>query len=189
MKAFSAIKTVLRELKYLELTNVIGSKILIHSLATVEKEVQTVLQANTILFVGLLQTDEGTNQGSLKKYRLLDLVFDATSLLPETRSIDARFLKNTGYLPDTEDLKDGPIMPGCDDASLLEVLIDDINKKVWVVKMFLEDDELKNAIEQHRVAELSKTFDVSSYLSREFSVRDACLTNCETVWLFKHFYL
>ncbi len=166
-----------------------GSKILIQSLPSIEKDVQTTLQASSIQFLGGLLTAEETNYGSLKKYRLLDLSFDTISPLPEAHSIDARFLKNVGYLPDAEDIKDGPILPECDDAGLLEELIDDINKKVWLVKVFLRDDELETAIEQHRVSDLLETFDLESYFPREFSVTDACLTNCDTVWLFKHFWL
>jgi hypothetical protein len=189
VKAFTAIKTVVRELKYLELSNVIGSKILIQSFPSVEKDVQTALQARSIHFLRGLLTAEGTNYGSLKKYRLLDLSFDTVCPLPEADSIDAHFLKNVGYLSDTEDLKDGPILPGCDDAGLLEELIDAINRKAWMVKVFLEDREHETAIEQHRVPGPAETFDLESYFPREFSVKDACLTNCDTVWLFKHFWL
>jgi hypothetical protein len=190
MKAFSSLKAVLGRLRYLELTSVIRSKIQIHSLHTLERDIQSFFEASGIRFLGRLLTDEQASMGCLRKYRLLDLSFDVHGALPHTDPVDIRFLKEMGFLIDEKNnIDSGPILPGCDDAGLLLDLIKDLDKKTWTIKVFLQDPELRIAVAENRLSQLGLSFKQESYFPHELPIVDACLTNCSMIWLFKHLYL
>ena len=76
-----------------------------------------------------------------------------------------------------------------DDATCLELLQDDLElNQVWLL-LFMEGGKPAGRTGDYGQEAQAVLRVPEGYLPRPFSITDACITNADAVWFFKHFYL
>lgn len=96
-QGLDVIKSLVRGLRYEELSQLIGKTIIVNSLASAENDVREALQAN-YPFIGSLIPEE--HVGAFRKYGILDLSFEVGETVPDVKPKDIRFLKSMGFIAD-----------------------------------------------------------------------------------------
>jgi hypothetical protein len=126
--------------------------------------------------------------GVFLKYGVLDYEFNTvvTDIVLERQRV--RFLKDLGLLFDKRDVDDSMFF----DAGIgfLEEMVDETKENKLLFKIMLDrqgEGEILSA--PSPVSNEWLNTDSNNYFPCEFTVRDACLTNCGSIWLNKHFYL
>ncbi len=179
----SVIKELVRGLRYRTVDQLVGRKIKLASLERAPGELCSVIRQHGIHVDPVIQD---LSAGAFLKYGLLDYDFVVVNseLAPEPQRV--RFLKSMGLLPDKKDVDDSVFF----DAGIgfLEEMVDEIRKNKLLFKILLDSQGAYRGA-QGKPKEKWMNADPNQYFPCEFTVRDACLTNCSLIWLNKHFYL
>lgn len=179
--SLALLKRVVVGLRYAEITDLIGARVLVTRPDLAHAEVARAFAAHLPSRTSPIPGSDP--QATAAKYGLLDLEF-ATDLrpegLPRLRGEALRSL-SLQVAPDEANENSEEAL------YCLELLEEEIAEPRCIVRVFLdaESDERSTATRfQHAVESLP-----SSFWPRYFVVRDACTTNAPTLWLEKHFYL
>ncbi len=122
--------------------------------------------------------------GAASKYGIIDATFTGPSDLLSGEDVQrgVPLLRQLGFLPDT------PAEAPLEDEVMacLDEVANQVAANKTFVRLFLETPrlDLEHAIDAIRRDELPPR-----YLPRVFKVEDACATNSDHVWMWKHFYL
>ena len=179
----SVIKKLVRGIRYRTIEELVGQNMVLTSIEKGPEEICSLIGQHGI---ELSKDVRDLSVGSFLKYGILDYDFDVVKTELEAEPQRVRFLKEMELLPDKKDVDDS-IFP---DAGIgfLEEMLDEIKKDELIVKVFLDsqgDYRGGNGMPKEKWMNA----DPDQYFPCEFSIRDACITNCSLIWLNKHFYL
>ena len=184
----SLLKSVARRLRYKELPSLVGRKIVIQAVDTIEANVKSAL-ADTPVSHGVLRVSERKFiEGSMAKYGLLDLTFASSSYRLDTDFYTGLgALKTLGFLPSEDQAQsmaklDDLLGADSADPMCLRELAEDINHNEVVIRLFLRGYRIEGN-GPHLFGKLP-----ADYLPQEFTIEDAAMTNAGFVWFHKHFY-
>ena len=188
------LKKVARELRYLSLSDIIGSRVIINSIETIQADSLHALAPSLPATAVLEEPEQRFLIGSLLKYGLMDLTFAIPE--PSPTVIDAAgipLLKELGFVIEPEPRPsvraEGDVWN--DDPTCLAELAEDLNAQRLVIRLFLElSQDAAGLAWLDDSAHLFEPFMLpTDYFPRTFTVSDACITNAGFVWFHKHFYL
>ncbi len=179
----SIIKALARELRYQSLDQLVGHTVNLTSIETAADEVRCFICTHGI---ELDEAHDNRSAGTFLKYGLLDYKFAVSNPQMTAERKSVRFLKEMDILPDKKDVSDA-IFPDAGIA-FLEEMLDDARKGKLILKIFLDSQGDYRGAKGAPVEKWANT-DPNKYFPCKFIVRDACLTNCNLIWLNKHFYL
>ncbi len=190
---FASLRRIRRELVYESREDLIGAEICINGPDSISVDVNSTLRPNMPELAALI---EGA---FFDKYVFLDLTF-AVDFAPRTWArANLRLLQEYGYLPkDREEAID--CLPYGEDPmnnGSLFLLEEDLDKKRIVLRLFLQPTILSRRIHGNSrltAAERNARAREAIPLKERkfpivFRIQDAALTNADSIWLFKHFYL
>ena len=193
----------LRSVRYRTLGHLLSRKLSISNFGQIERDVLATLASEAPGDFRLVTSLENL-QVMLAKYGFLDLDFvTPRHLLSVADRLDRKAIRELGYSP-------RPMKQKSEDRGCLETLMDSVKQETHL-RMFLNSDFSRDAMtrlfdEQRRkqsgkkmdmetatealtsaifaiVEKMKKSFPVT------FTIEDACLTNCDAIWLAKRFYL
>jgi hypothetical protein len=125
-----------------------------------------------------------TPYGTLLKYGLLDLNYDATSDMAAARSHRGlSLLKEMRFVSQAAEHNSTAFDE--DAFSFWTDLLNDFEENQIILKLFLEENSAGPSLE--RLQRFRQPSLMQFPISME--ITDACLTNLESLWLLKHFYL
>lgn len=189
----ASLRRIRRELRYECRDELIGAEIVVTNTNSVAADVSRVLQ-RSIPNIGELI--EGSFQD---KYTFLDLTFLLDPQPTESLRAKLRILQEFGYLPMTKDEGLEALPAGADPMNngALFLLEEDLDLSRVVLRLYLEPTESARRIHGNsRLTPREQQLEAQKVLpvkERKFPIRfrvvDAALTNAESIWLFKHFYL
>lgn len=193
MNSTTLLKEVARGIRYHSLPHLIGRKIKIINLETVEADVQKNL--GKLLPNECMLNPDTVKPLGIAKYGILDLEF----LVPNTTlesdyQLGIALLRELGFDVKREQTK-GTGDSLTDDPFCLPELAEDIAKKQTLLKLFLESDSIvpkyvSARMSYEAIRELLDNLTLpAEYFPQEFVITDACLTNAGFIWFHKHFYL
>jgi hypothetical protein len=181
---------IARELRYRPLPALIGRRVALASLASIEEVVRGL--AWTYVPLDARWQPPEMLEGALAKYGLIDTELAAPEHLldaPDTQR-GLELLKQLGFLVSPEELAELTEAFGGDGGAFcFEQLIADLDTRSCVLKLFLQDEiefDTRNARNKPTRPRLNLP---DNYFPRELVVIDACVTNAGFVWFHKHFYL
>ena len=181
------IRQVARRLRYQPLDELVGRTITFHSLPTMLADIQAILDES---FPGCVfgGPEEPYRNGALAKYGLLDLHYHAPSHMAAIEPYSGlSLLKELGFVERPGD-SDWETSEADNMFSFVADLLDDFDRNETIVKLFLEE-------RPHRTspppAEWKTWLREPSNMPfpRTMEIVDACITNSNSVWLNKHFYM
>lgn len=179
----SVIKRLLRGLRYTELSHLIGLEIEIDSLEKLRNNLDKLLIEHKQPVASLLSEHPDV---PFRKYGILDLAFEVLNTDHPIDRKPARFLKEMGFLPDRAEVDDA-VFP---DAGIgfLEEMLEQTQSGKLMLKLFLRSRGGYQGAKDRPVEEWLK-MDLTKHFPCKFAIVDACITNCDLIWLNKHFYL
>lgn len=177
------IKQIARGIKYRELTEYVGQRLLIHSAESLETDILQGLQPPLPAECRLRPMEQKHREMAIAKYGLIDVEFSVSdSFLGNHYQSGISLLKTVGFFPPKPNQADQETHELA--LEFAEIVVDEIVEQLAVnkcyVRMILDVDEAKH---QLRLSLLP------DYLPKTFVVRDACVTNAPAIWASKHFYL
>lgn len=179
---FKRIRKTLRTVRYLTLSHVIGKQILISSVENAASEVATNLQ-NEFSWLSSSRMIE-TAELTLPKYGLLDLTFNLTDQ-HKTNSLRVEDLKTLGAFPPKSDR-----LSTTDGYFLLpefhEQICEEAENGNLHALFFLTSDTTDLIADEGKEPNV---FAFGLSFPQIVTVKDACITNAESIWTLKHFYL
>lgn len=179
----STIKELVRRLRYHSFEDLIGQKIEVSSIESAATEVGAMIEQYGIK-IGPVESH--FSEGTFMKHGLLDYSYPVLDSPVMAERQPVRFLKEIGLLLDRADVDDA-IFP---DAGLgfLEELLEQVRANQLLFKIVL-DSEGEYRGTQGPYGDKWRELDPSQFFPCRFVVSDACLSNCSSIWLAKHFYL
>jgi hypothetical protein len=176
------VRDVARALRYRPLDHLVGRSVEVHDLDEIEENVHLALGPDLPEGCRLVGPELHFREGAVAKYGILDLRFSAPGELLTEGDVrtGVALLRELGFLPGGET---GPQQRVCDDPLCLEMIQEELAKGQVYLQLFLEGGRPSAGLPYFplRVPD--------GYLPRAFRIADACVTNAELVWLWKHFYL
>jgi hypothetical protein len=174
-KHLSTIKQADRLLRYREIPNLIGAKVVVSGPITAALEVLNHIHHG---IHGPVEALTGSVAPTVMKYGLMDLQYQVPrSALDDVGPAGTRTLKHPGFVGDDDsDFDDLGI-------ELLRDLIEETMGEGGYFNLSLYDDK-EHTLDDFRCDDIP-----AGLWSRTFTVDDACLTNCPSVWFVRHFYL
>ncbi len=199
------LKTVLRGLRYALLPKLIGQRIVIGSLQSIETDIKAVLGTDLPSDQPLANPE--SYEGELAKHNFITLTFSVPrTLLTDCPIVDSKTFRELGFVFSTEDK--AAMLEG-ENWSMLDSIAEDVGQNNAIIKLFLEVEPPQTPSptwRQRLELTIKKIFKVpevppatpkrilklrleENYFPKTFIVRDACLTNSDAIWLGKRFYL
>ena len=188
------LRKVAKELRYLLLTDIIGSRVTIHSIETIQADILHSLSPPLPATAVLERPEQRFLIGALIKYGLMDLTFAIPE--PIATGTDAPgilLLQQLGFViaPKQHPAVSADGAMWSDDPTCLAELADSLNMHHFVVRLFLElppDTDGLPPLDDpaHWFAPFRLP---TSYFPKTFTVSDACMSNAGFVWFHKHFYV
>jgi hypothetical protein len=174
------VRSVARQLRYRPLGRLVGRVVEVHDLDRIEDAVRLDLGPDLPRGCRLAGPEPRFREGAVAKYGILDLSFTAPAdMLAGHVSSGVPLLRELGFLPGGET---GPQARVWDDPTCLEMLDGYLAEdRTWLL-VFLEGGR------PDRGSGDAPLRVPAGYLPRGFRVADACVTNAQGVWLWKHFY-
>lgn len=191
-KATRLIKKLATELKYRPLFDLVGRRIIIYSVDTVEDDIRREL--GSIVPEGCrLLTESQLMKGMMAKYDFLDLTFSAPAYLLNSQYESGisllkalHFIRDPSEEDDEEDDEVSELFR--DDPTCLGHLVEDVSKNMTVCRMLLNSTHPRDWDKNNRIMALELRLPFG-YFPQVFVIGDACITNAKSVWFHKHFYL
>src|SRR5262249_51255220 len=137
--------------------------------------------------LGGLRTSPQHMEATVEKFGMLDLTFEAVAPIPACPRASAKLLRDLELI----DLRDeDSILLGLEDKwqRFLQDLVAESAKGQWIVKMLLQYPNFYNTNDLTKAPHSMPRVNPITFPER-FLIKDACLTNCDQVWLFKHFHV
>ncbi|CAN5403977.1 hypothetical protein BH11CYA1_BH11CYA1_04760 [soil metagenome] len=180
---FKRIRKTLRSVRYSTLSNVIGKQVLISSAANASSEVTKILQ-NEFRWLDPTRLTEMA-EVTLPKYGLLDLSFSLVDQ-HETNPLTVKDLKNLGGFPSKNDRSqtkgDYSLLPEFHEQICEEAEMNSLNALFFLTSDAMSDEPYVSG----------GSPDVLAFTLRYpqiVTVKDACITNAESIWTLKYFYM
>lgn len=185
---FGRVWRIARGLRYHSLPELPGQTLRISSVEAAPAEILSAFSAK--LPAGCDHPTPGPEQHALTlaKYDLLDLTFEVAGEIPAGDAENGmRLLRSLGFIPAQEFRKAyasyaALLELDAEDPTCLADLDEDLQQGRSLLRLLLRTD--RPAYEGRTRLELP-----AGYFPCAFIVIDACLTNAQIVWLWKHFYL
>ena len=193
----------LRSVRYRPLGHLLNRRLSISSFDQIERDVLATLGSDVPGNFRLLNSLENL-QIMLAKYGFLDLDFvTPRHLLSVADRLDRKAIRELGYSP-------RPMKQKSRDRGCLETLMNSVKQETYL-RMFLNSDSSRDAMtrlfDEQRRKQSGKSMDMKAATEAltsaifaivekmknsfpvTFTIEDACLTNCDAIWLAKHFDL
>ncbi|MEN0062155.1 MAG: hypothetical protein AAGA48_08370 [Myxococcota bacterium] len=174
---FARLTTIARKLEYLSRTDLIGRTVYVtgsaHRWSSVREQLPVGEVASSI--------DPSINPLALAKYGILEFQWPVTAEAADHETavrVPWRTLLGRG---------DGSEEFEPEVALWLDDVVTEVTSGQLWFKLIL--DALADGRDSKTRLKHTSTQLPGSYWPRSFKVRDACITNAPTLWLFKHFYL
>lgn len=191
MSQIALIKKISRELRYRTMNELIGKTIPINDLESVEQDVTSSLGSMLPENSKLIGPARKYMEGVSAIYGLLDLTYTVPSSLLESQyESGISLLKALHFLIDSEKAEEitremrelaADTNEDFNDPTCLQNLNEALETKQTFLRLFLQTDH--KAQGRERLGLL-----LPGFFPREFTVKDACVTNSDFVWFHKHFY-
>ena len=197
---------LLHEVRYKEINELVGKKIVVSNLSSIRQELTDAIHALMHFGEDLELANDGVN-GPLAKYGILDLKFArGQRVLSERDKVSRTTLCELGFLVSKEN-KEASRELEESDPTCIENLVEGLaEEKEWLLVFleleprgnpFLEHfNATKHAIQAGVPVEEAPTFAfhqaveaLHTRFPAKFKIIDACITNSDFVWFHKHFYL
>lgn len=193
------IKKLARELRYRSLPDLVGCEITINSLASVQADIRAALGDALPSGCKFVESDAKNIEVPLAKYGLIDITLIAPpDVLDSSRRAGARLLRELGFIdgPVSQDVRENRDVT-VPDPTCLELLAEGVNKEESLIKLFLSSipqSDLKQHFLNLLIKKQEHGWDAAfklpeRFFPRAFQLEDACITNADSVWFHKHFYL
>jgi hypothetical protein len=186
----------LRRLRYRPLCHLLNTRLIISSFDQIERDILAALISDVSEEFRLASTLSNL-EIMFAKYGFLDLDFvTPRNMLTVADKIDRRAMLELGYSP-------RPTKQGKTDRACMEALMSSVKQETYL-RMFLSSDLSRDAMarildetKQHHStgtqAITAAVFAIAEKLKKRFpivfTIEDACMTNCDGIWLSKHVYL
>lgn len=193
-RSFRLLRKLAKKLKYLPLELLWNYPITINSIATLESNIRA--EIGRIVPAGCsLLTEPEIAYKMLAKYDFIDL----TVRVPDHLLLESNYQSGIPLLrellPAQEPLDEEELDEEIDELfnglSILEMLAEDVDAGLTLCRMLLESQSPRSFAERERrnFLTLPRMMLPDNYFPHRLTIRDACLTNAEAVWFYKHFYL
>jgi hypothetical protein len=182
------VRRVARGLRYRPLSHLLGRVVAVSDLDRIEDAIRLSLGTDLPDGCRLAGPEPRFREGAVAKYGILDLRFTAPGdILAGDVLTGVPLLRELGYLPEEQV---GPQHRDCDDPTwCLEMLQEDLDEGQTWLRLFLEGGRPGEGAWIKGPGGHVSLRVPEGYLPRAFRVTDACVTNANGVWLWKHFYL
>lgn len=181
------VRQVARRLRYRTVGELIGRVVALRSFDTMLPDIQAVLD-ESLPSPAFRGPEESYRIGALAKYGLLDLCYDVPSDIATTEHHHGlSLLKELGFVEHPGDSAweaskaDGMF-------GFVTDLLDEFGRNETILKVFLEERPRRSSAPP---AEWERWFREPSSMPfpKTMEIVDACITNSDSVWLNKHFYV
>lgn len=180
-KVLRAVRALARELRYRELTRIVGRRVLVESVDAIDRSVRRVVPE----IPGDAELISTNMSGTLAKYGILDLQYRLPAL--DAPPAGWRTLRALGLLD--REPAESPDELALTHSFLLECL-DACRSGAALMLIFLEGPRPCEVVGRDWLGRGAwRGEHVDAYLPQELTIIDACTTNCASVWLSKHFYM
>ena len=181
-----AIRQVARRLRYRTMDQLVGRTITLHSLRTVLADMQ--LRVDEFcpgsIFKG---PDQPFREGALAKYGLMDLSYDAPSEMAAAEPHRGlSLLKELGLVEHFDDAVTRPFDKD-GERQYFAGLLDELDRNQTILRLFLKEHRESVVTPAERQQWLDQPS--SMQFPKTMEIVDACITNLDSVWLTKHFYM
>jgi hypothetical protein len=189
MSTLSLVKTIAKNIKYQELSELIGKTVTINSIDTLPDDIRRDLGlfANT----RWLTKDEKFLRGAIAKYGLIDLDYLYYGELPPTAESGIKLIRRFHLVQENSENENDEFsreLTGLG-QSFLEDMGEELNSNQVYFKAFLRTEHPKGleGLQTFFSFKQGQAFP-DDYFPREFVVEDAALSNTSHIWMFRHFY-
>ncbi len=193
--SFRLIRKLARKLKYLPLELLWNYPITINSIATLETDIRAELGKIVPAGCSLLTETERIH-GMLAKYDFIDLTFRVPDYLLLQSYYQSGISLLRELLPVKEPSNEEEDYQEIDDEFfkdlfILEMLAEEVDAGLTLCRMVLHRQSPRPYEERAKINSrtLPRLILPNNYFPHRFVIGDACLTNAQAVWFFKHFYL
>jgi hypothetical protein len=184
-KNFSLLLNVARSLRYRTFEPIIGHELIVSRSDLIASESEA-LVGRFLDGCSFSSPEQGTLDGQIARYGLLDLRFQArATLLEKGYKTGIPLLKELGFLENgTSSVAEEDCILYC-----LEELLDGTRKNETYLMLFLQISRVQRAdgsqLQQNDMPRRACALPSPMV----FTVEDACISNSSFVWMLKHFYV
>lgn len=172
-----------RELRYRQLDEVFGEKVEITSPATAAAELKEFLEKKLPWLKGQVQNDLSRQQ--LMKYGMMDLTIKLTNK-PECPPASLVDFRSLGFMEAEQIKVEGGGGLRSFVSPILEEVLEDTTRDIYFVRAYLVGSADYGAIPSRtKIDEMQ----FRESFPRTLTINDACLTNSDSVWVVKHFWI
>ena len=171
-------------LSYQALDSIVGKIVAVRSGETAPSDVIRGLNGHLPVKEGFIRNVSSCVEGPIAKYGILDLTFEVTEPGFALQRSGLQVFRDLGLVEKNSSAED--FVP-----DLLNQLAEEAEKGTPLLKIFLHakqdlfySDSSPEALERRAAEGLPREF-----WPHLFKVEDACLTNIDSIWLIKHFYM
>ena len=181
-------------MKYRSLPELMKIKITINKIETIEEDLKNAIREIFPEEHKLLTTAKNM-EGMMIKYDFLDLTFSTNyNLLESEYKSGISLLKNLWFLEkrNLPENNDDEIWGDWfeEEPNCLSFLAEDIDRNKTYIKMFVESSKPRS---RQTKWQHFKSFSINklppNYLPQQFIIKDACVSNSDSVWFHKYFFL
>ena len=180
------VRQVARCLRYQMIDRLIGRTLIVRSLDTMLADVQAIVNefCQGTVFNG---PEQSFREGALAKYGILDLRYDVPASMAATQPWHAlSLLKELGLV---QHFDNGTTRP-FDEKGERDYFIDllaELNENRTILKLFLKECRGEPVTLAQRNQWMNQPTSIP--FPKTMKLVDACITNLNSVWLNKHFYM
>ena len=178
----SLTRKVARGLRYRTLRELIGRRVLVNSLESLETDIHQTLAATVVSDCELVKPERKYLERAIAKYGILDLTFHAPQSLIETDyETGIALLKALHFVTHKANSeKTDEIVKQFEDLGL-SALEENLAEQKSLVRLYMQAEAfVRNSDNLLAIP--------PSFFPRDFMIEDACATNGDSVWLNRHFY-
>ncbi len=183
--AYPLLRRLCREVRYREVTELIGTILCLTNPKDAPYDIIEVITPHIKCTPRFHRPELHYRQGAVAKYGLLDLEYRLT---PDELTTNYRcgisLLKELGLIAhnDRDELLDED--EKADAFEFFKMSCEELDLQQVFFKLFLTTPKEWEYTIQSNDEEISRT-----YWPREFTIKDACVTNLPSVWFARHFYM
>lgn len=188
MASISKIKELARSLRYVDLPGPHGRVVTLSGCEQAPDEVLSALGAEAPAGATFGGPETEHRQETLRRYGLLDLCYCIPAVLPAQAARGIPLLRGLGLLGPTSGEAERALrdMLGLDGGDFVGDWLSEIKRGKTHLRVFLRE---RQGIAPGEFLRRRRSGLGPGFWPREFVVLDACLTNLESAWTWKHFYL
>lgn len=184
MTETALIRALARNLRYRELTHLIGKHLHVHFVYTIEDDIRAAFESDFPAESKLIHPATDYIERALTRYGLLDLTFETPKdLLNAEFESGVTLLERLGFMDNAEMVELAKELATDDDPTCLDELDRELQQGKTVIRLLLKAEERGG---YHSGILIHPTPGV---VDTDFVIEDAAVTNSGFVWFHKHFYL